>query len=501
MNGTLPHAGCVPFHRAPSPSIPVTHPHRPSLSFAVPSLLLAAVLAGCRHEHDDHDHDHAEQHPPQNPGVIAVPAAVRQNLGITFVPVERRRVAATLRLPGAFELLPNGRRDVRPPFAGRVEVRVQPLQAVQPGDLLATLDAPEWRALQRELGELEADLLATEANVAAMQPLLQACELHTRSLRKALATVEQQVARLEQTQQELGGQAQALAEARLLAAQTEAQVAEAAEKHTQTHTRITELEVQQRAQQQRRLLLLAGMATHAGRSVDELLVTSDGKPAWQRLAALELRAPAAGVVEQLAATSGAWLAAGELVLRLVDPTQVRVRAEALQSDLARLADGLPAWIEPIGALDPRQHVRAELRLGTVGDPLQRTLDLFALPRPATAAEPWPAFVRAGVAVMLAVETKASGERELAIPSACVLPDGLQRVFFLRDPNDKDKVRRIEADLGVDDGRFVVVKSGLADGDEVVLAGAYELVLASSSAPQRGGHFHADGTFHADDDHK
>ena len=465
------------------------------------SLLLAALLAGCRHDDHDHDHPQTDEHAPTDPNVIAVPAAVRQNLGITFVPVERRRVAATLRLPGAFELLPNGRRDVRPPFAGRVDVRVQPLQAVLPGDVLATLDAPEWRGLQRELGELEAELAATAANVGAMQPLLQACDLHTQSLRRALTTVEQQVARLEQTQQELGGQAQALAEARVLAAQTEAQVAEAAEKHTQTHTRITELEVQQRSLQQRRLLLLAGMATHAGRSVDELLVATDGAPAWQRLAALELRAPAAGVVERLAATSGAWLATGDLVLTLVDPALVRVRAQALQSDLRHLADGLPAWIEPIGALDPRQHVRAELRLGAVGDPLQRTLELFAMPRAATAAEPWPAFVRGGVAVMLAIETRSSGERELAIPSACVLPDGLQRVFFLRDPNDKDKVRRIEADLGVDDGRFVVVKSGLADGDEVVLAGAYELVLASSSAPQRGGHFHADGTFHADDDHQ
>lgn len=499
MNGTPPAAGCVPFLRAPSPSIPVPHHHRPSPSSVALSLLLAVLLAGCRH--DDHDHDHADEHAPTDPNVIAVPAAVRQNLGITFVPVERRRVAATLRLPGAFELLPNGRRDVRPPFAGRVSVRVQPLQAVQPGDVLATFDAPEWRSLQRELGELEAELAATDANAVAMQPLLAACDRHRESLQRALTTTEQQVALLERTQQEVGGQAQALASARLLAAQTEAQVAEAAEKHTQTHTRILELEIRQRSLQQRRQLLLASMATHAGSTVDDLQRVTEGIAAWQRLAALELRAPAAGVVERIAATSGALLAAGDLVLTLVDPTQVRVRAQVLQSDLRHLADGLPAWIEPIGALDPRQHVRAELRLGAVGDPLQRTLELFAMPRAATAAEPWPAFVRGGVAVMLAVETRTSGERELAIPSACVLPDGLQRVFFLRDPNDKDKVRRIEADLGVDDGRFVVVKSGLADGDEVVLAGAYELVLASSSAPQRGGHFHADGTFHADDDHK
>lgn len=479
----------------------MTHHHRPSPSSVALSLLLAALLAGCRHDDHDHDHDHADEHAPTDPNVIAVPAPVRQNLGITFVPVERRRVAATLRLPGAFELLPNGRRELRPPFAGRVDVRVQPLQAVQAGDVLATLAAPEWRALQRQLGELEAEMAATDANFQAMQPLLAACDRHRQSLQRALTTTEQQVALLERTQQEVGGQAQSLAGARLLAAQTEAQVAEAAEKHTQTHTRILELEIQQRSLQQRRQLLLASMATHAGRSVDDLLVVTDGVPAWQRLAALELRAPAAGVVERIAATNGALLSAGDLVLTLVDPAQVRVRAQALQSDLRHLADGLPAWIEPIGALDPRQHVRAELRLGAVGDPLQRTLELFAMPRPATAAEPWPAFVRGGVAVMLAVETKASGERELAIPSACVLPDGLQRVFFLRDPKDADKVRRIEADLGVDDGRFVVVKSGLADGDEVVLAGAYELVLASSSAPQRGGHFHADGTFHADDDHK
>ena len=58
--------------------------------------------------------------------------------------------------------------------------------------------------------------------------------------------------------------------------------------------------------------------------------------------------------------------------------------------------------------------------------------------------------------------------------------------------------RCAADLGVDDGRWVEVKSGLTDGDEVVLHGAYELVLASSGQAQKGGHFHADGTFHADD---
>ena len=44
-----------------------------------------------------------------------------------------------------------------------------------------------------------------------------------------------------------------------------------------------------------------------------------------------------------------------------------------------------------------------------------------------------------------------------------------------------------------------INSDLAPGDEVVLYGAYELKLASEQrgVTAKGGHFHADGTFHGD----
>jgi hypothetical protein len=62
---------------------------------------------------------------------------------------------------------------------------------------------------------------------------------------------------------------------------------------------------------------------------------------------------------------------------------------------------------------------------------------------------------------------------------------------------------MEADLGIGDGKWVVVKSGVKEGDEVVLDGVYELKLASGGqgGPDAGGHFHADGTFHAEPDHE
>ena len=103
--------------------------------------------------------------------------------------------------------------------------------------------------------------------------------------------------------------------------------------------------------------------------------------------------------------------------------------------------------------------------------------------------------REAAVVTPGLETRGGAAAELAIPLSAVLQDGLQRVFFRRDPADPDKVIRIEADLGLDDGRWVEVKSGLLDTDEVVLAGAYELMLASSGSAAKGGHFHSDGTFH------
>jgi hypothetical protein len=72
------------------------------------------------------------------------------------------------------------------------------------------------------------------------------------------------------------------------------------------------------------------------------------------------------------------------------------------------------------------------------------------------------------------------------------------VLFRRDPANPDKVIRLEADLGPDDGRWVAVRSGLRVGDEVVIDGVYPLLLSTSGSIPKGGHFHSDGTFHADD---
>src|SRR5947207_2827507 len=87
---------------------------------------------------------------------IDIPQTVRQNLGITFARVERRHVAQTLRVPGRFEARPDANMEVHAPVAGRINVEISQYQVVEKGTLLFSLDSPQWRQVQNELGQGQA---------------------------------------------------------------------------------------------------------------------------------------------------------------------------------------------------------------------------------------------------------------------------------------------------------------------------------------------------------
>lgn len=457
----------------------------------VPAVLLA--LAGCSKPPTSV----APQEPPTPTNRIAVPDTVRKNLGIEFVKVERRHVAQTLRVPGHFELLPTARHELRTPVQGRVTLLVEPLQVVTAGELICRVDSPQWRERQREIGAIETQIRIEQSRLQSLQPLIAAHLVHEESLQEAVAVLEERQRNIESTQTSVGGQARELADARGQLAQLRASLAEAREKGAETQASVAEAQAQLAAGRDRFQLALHAAAAVTGRTPEELLAAApgatDNTPYWRVLAAIDVRAVMGGVVDQLQVASGSWLEPGQLVLSVSDLTQVRFRARGLQSDLPRLRDGLPAAAIPALSTTARTpRVAGSLLLGSEADPMQRTIDLFLQPSETTA------WARPGVAGFLEIDTAATEEAVLAIPLAAALQDGLTRVLFRRDPADPDQVIRLEADLGFDDGRWVEVKSGVRDGDEVVLAGAYELMLASSGSAGKGGHFHADGTFHAEE---
>lgn len=429
--------------------------------FILLPLSLFLLLPSCSRK-DESEHAHAGEEGGEAPtNRVEIPSTVRNNLGITFAKVERRSVATTIRVPGSFELQPRAKMEYRPLLAGQVEFVVDQLDKVEPGTVLYRFRSPEWLELQSRI-----DL--------------------------ALASLEQAEVRSGTVEKRLA----ALKEANFKRADLEM---ESDELKAEVVKREAELETA--LNRAARVLNLHSNAESSGMTPDKLLseVEQDGRtmPYYQTVDTFEVKAAQSGFVESLAVTNGAYVEEATLLLTTIDPGKVRFRALGMQGDLPTFTKAEKARIVPPQAegADINDSVEAALQVGLSADPSARTMTLFAHP---VEIRPW---IRPGVSAFLEVAEESTGGIVLAIPRSAVVKDGITHVFFKRDPADANKAIRVEADLGVDDGRWIEVKSEVGPNDEVVLDGAYELKLATaqSGTAQKGGHFHADGTYHAEED--
>ena len=440
----------------------------------------------------------AAQSPTAITNRIDVPATVRRNLGLTFAKVEMRSVAETNRVPGRFELLPDARREYRTMLAGRVELLVKQFQRVETGTPLYRLDSPPWRELQQKLAETESQIRQGEKRVEMIEPMREAHERHHKAIEETVNLLSARAERLERGQSEGSVSAEEIGQVRAKLAQARADLAEVLEKETELAVQRVEVTSQYEAARVRFELLLNNAATLLDLDNAKLLAPSSGEPnalpVWRTREHVEVIAGAPGFVESISLTNGAWANETSLVLSTVRPDQIRFHAHAMQSDIGRFRSGLPAVIVPpkSDSIELQETMAGRLEMGLSADPDQRTIDLYLTP---ARLSPW---ARPGVTGHVEVIV-AGGSPELAIPVSATIQDGISRVLFRRDPNNPDKVIRIQdADLGAGDGRWIVINSGVREGDEVVLDGVYQLMVATSGSIQKGGHFHADGTFHEGD---
>ena len=463
---------------------------------------LAAGLTACTPPRDGgesagHD-DHGHEETPANPNRVAIPAAVRTNLGITFVGVERRRIEQTLRVPGRFEYLPTARRDYRTMLPGRVELLVDQFDRVEPGATLYRIDSPAWREHQEKLTETQAAIERHRTRLASFGPLRDAHRTHEQRLEETIAIRRERVEQLESLADAGGGRRPELIAARDAVSTAETELAEVLEKEAVLEADEAAARAELFAAEARFDFLLDAASSILRRPTDDLLATDGDHPRWRSLELIDVRAEAPGVVDTIDITNGAWATQESPVLSVVRPDRLRFRASALQSDLGVLRDGLTARIVPptptaAGRAVPlTATMEGRLTLAPAGDPSERTLDLFVSPEE---LRPW---ARPGVSAHVEIVTDATATPVLAIPLAAVQRDGLVPVVFRRNPKNPNEAIRIEADLGKDDGRWIALLSGARRGDEVVLDGAFQLMLATSGTIQKGGHFHADGTYHAED---
>lgn len=386
---------------------------------------------------------------------IDIPPAVRNNLGITFTGVQRREIRNTLRLPGRFELNPSAQQEYRVILPGVVELAVGELDEIEPGSVLYHLRSPAWL-------ELLSRIRLAEANFRQVSEKLKISSERIEALQKAdfkRADLQAQVASLS------------------------ADVVKA------------RAELNDAASQAAMIFNLSNNDKNGGMTAKELLHEVNGIPHYQTIASIPVKALKSGIVHSLSITDGSFADQATLVMKTVNPRNVRFRAMGLQGDLDSLSN--PRSARLVQALDAEtdyvESVNAGAKIVPIIDPGTRTVTVLATP---AENRPWIMPGKSGFLELTVDETE---NFVLAIPESAVVKDGLTHVFFKRDSSNANKAIRIEADLGISDGRWVEIKSDIGPNDQVVINGAYELKLATSQSgvTQKGGHFHADGTFHGE----
>lgn len=422
------------------------------------ALLLNGAGVGCQRDATYTPDDDTNPDPPSNR--IDIPPTVQRNLGITFTSAERRQISKTQRLPGAFELQPLALKEYRLILPGVIQFKVDHLQQVRRGDVLYELRSVKWLEIQARVQSAEATL---------------------QQKKSMLAAAEQRVKTLQQSNFK-----RADLESRL----------------TELNTEVVrqEIELEEAIQHATRILnLCIGSDNDNAWTPERLmqLVEENGvsKPYYSIIEKIEIRATDPGQVESLGVADGAFATEGDLILRVVDNENVRFRAVGLQSDLAKYQPGQSVQIVPFQSQDNdiNEAIEATLGIGTEANPKRRTMVLYGFP------DELKSWSRPGVSAFMEIVTDSSGGWTLAIPKSAIVKDGLTHVFFKRDPLNPNRAIRVEADMGVNDGRWMEIKSDIGPNDEVILNGAYELKLATetSGVSQKGGHFHADGSHHED----
>ena len=458
----------------------------------IAGLIVLLTLPGCRDDapsnvdtyaHEcDHEHEEAAAAPTSR---IGIPPSVRQNLGITFVKAERRAVRSVIRLPGQFEFRPEARREYNAMLSGRVRLAVDQFQTVAADDLLFELDSPEWHRVQSGLAE------AFKTCYCCL-PELDAARAAKKENETQIEFLEQRIGRLTEA-----GSRDVELEAELSKLRTKAPRLEA-------QVRAKEADMQSGLLAYNVLLNEAQSLSGVHRDrLEQQLEPKEGEslatPYWSTVDRIVVRAETAGVVNQVGVTNQGWAETGDLIVETIDPAALRFHADALQTDINLFADGQPGRIVPPlgGSIDLQDTIDGRIDVGFQAHPEQRTIPIYLVP------EGLPRWAKAGVTAYLEVSVNGEEKPVLAIPEAAVVRDGLNKVFFRRDPRDPDQVIRVVADLGATDNRWIEVKSGVRAGDEIVLGGVYPLMLASSTTGEalKGGHFCGpDGTFHEGDEH-
>jgi cobalt-zinc-cadmium efflux system membrane fusion protein len=336
--------------------------------------------------------------------------------------VSEHGVRESIRVPARLEARPGGAADVVAPIDGR---------------LAGVLDLPLGASVTR--GQEVARLLPPPA-VPGDLPQLQRARADAQTA-LALATRDRE-------------RAERLAKA---GAAPEKRVDEARSAEVQGETRLAAAEAN----------LAQFTAARAGGTVDAKVL-------------FVIRVPVTGVIAQRNATTGANVAAGTILFRVVDAAQVHVVGQVPEAEASRARAVSTAELEISGRQD-RLPVGRLASVGKVLDPQSRTLPITFAFDNRTLGLP------VGQSVFLHLLMDTTAPRPV-VPAAAVVDDAGRPIVFVQRGGETFERRAVT--LGPRTGNLVQIVEGVQAGDRVVTKGAYLVRLASLSTSRPAhGHVH------------
>jgi HlyD family secretion protein len=348
------------------------------------------------------------------------------------------RAALAVEAQGFGELQPEHMRWVSALTAGRVEqIHVRPGESVEPGTVLLVLGNPdvqlEWLDAERQLNVSEASLAAVasslEGNVMAQN-----------------ITVAQARATLQEAQRG-AAVAERLADEGLGSAMDRDRAAERREeasvRYDEERNRLGVLQKSAREQvalQRRQVERLRAIAAFHR----------------DRVASMQVKAGAPGVVQQLALEVGQWVNPGALLAKVAEPGALKAVLRVPELQARGLAIGQSAVVDTRqGKVTGRVfRVDPSSRNGTVAVEVSLPRELPKGARPDLSVE--GVVTIEDVGEVLQIGRPAAGDENARTSLFKLLPGGREAV-------------RVEVVLGRASATAVEVVSGLEEGDEVVLS--------------------------------
>jgi RND family efflux transporter MFP subunit len=193
-----------------------------------------------------------------------------------------------------------------------------------------------------------------------------------------------------------------------------------------------------------------------------------------------IRAPVGGVIAQRDAATGANVAAGMILFRVVDASQIHVVGQVPEAQTVRARLVSAAEIEVPGH-EGRVPAGRLASVGKVLDPQSRTVPItFAFDNRALG-------LPVGQAVSLHLLMDTTAPRPV-VPAAAIVDDAGRPIVFVQREGETFERRAVT--LGARAGDLVQITQGIKPGDRIVTKGAYLVRLASlSTSVPAHGHVH------------